>query len=82
VSDRALDPGQALEQLLALLERVQQTLVQLRLRLGLVALAALLGGAPEQPQRQRERVGHSAREVDLVGREVATAFAGEHEARR
>jgi len=49
VGDRALDAREPLEQLLALLERVEQALVQLRLHLGLAALAALLGGEPEQP---------------------------------
>ena len=69
VGDRALDAGEPLEQLLALLERVEQALVQLRLHLGLVALAALLGGEPEQAQRQAQHVRHAAREVDLVARE-------------
>jgi hypothetical protein len=82
VCDRALDAGQPLEQLLALLERVQQALVQLRLGLGLVPLTALLGGEPEHPQRQRQHVRHAAREVDLVGREVTQAVAGEHEPRQ
>ena len=66
--------GEPLEQVLALLERVEQALVQLRLGLRLVALAALLGGEPEQPQRQAEHVRHPAREVDLVGGELARAL--------
>ena len=52
VGDRALDAGEPLEQVLALLERVEQALVQLGLGLRLVPLAALLGGEPEQAQRQ------------------------------
>ena len=79
VGDRALDAGEPLEQVLALLERVEEALVQLGLGLRLVALAALLRGEPEQPQRQAQHVRHPAREVDLVGPELAVAGAREHE---
>ena len=81
VGDRALDAGEPLEQLLAFLERVEQPLVQLRLHLGLAALAALLGGEPEQPQRQAQHVRHAAREVHLLAREVV-CLAREDEPRR
>ena len=82
VGDRALDARQALEQLLALLERLEQPLVELGLDLGLVALAAFLGGKPEQPQRQTEHARHAAAEMQLVDGEVAAAAARQHEAGR
>ena len=79
VRDRALDAGEALEQLLALLERLEQPLVQLGLGLRLVALAALLRGEPEEPQREPEHARHPARQMELVELEPAATGARDHE---
>ena len=82
VGDRSLDAREPLEQLLALLQRFEQALVELRLALRLVALAALLARQPEQAQRQTEHARHPAREMELVDGESRFGAAGDDEAGR
>jgi hypothetical protein len=81
VGDGALNPRQAFEQFLALLQALEQSLIELGLHLGVEAVAALVAGQPEEAEREAEHAPHAAREMELVDREAAPAAACENQRR-